>query len=135
MGTFRNVEEAKLFFKDDRFAMESGVELLEIDEQHALAKMDITANHLNALGRVMGGAIYTLADLAISALGYNLYEPVVGLENTIHYLSASKGSTLFAKASCIKNGRTTIVLEAKITDDLGTLIATMVGTAFKINKK
>ena len=135
MSTFQNLEEAKTFFKDDRFAMESGVELIEIDEQYVLAKMDITENHLNALGRVMGGAIYTLADLAISAHGYNLHAPVVGLENTIHYLSAAKGNTLFAKTKCLKNGKTTIVLEAEITDDLGTLVATMVGTAFKFYKK
>ena len=55
---------AQEFFKNDRFATNAGVELIEIKEGYSKARLVITAEHLNAGGRTQGGAIFTLADLA-----------------------------------------------------------------------
>ena len=132
MGTFKTVEEATAFFKNDRFATENGVELVELDDEHALTRLVIEPRHRNAIGAVMGGAIFTLADLAISAHGTQLYKPVIGMDNNIHYLSGAKGDVLCARSRCLKNGHTTIILEAEVTDDTGRLVAEMTGTAFKL---
>ena len=58
---------AQEFFKNDRFATNAGVELIEIKEGYSKARLVITAEHLNAGGRTQGGAIFTLADLALEA--------------------------------------------------------------------
>jgi len=58
---------AQEFFKNDRFATNAGVELIEIKEGYSKARLVITAEHLNAGGRTQGGAIFTLADLALAA--------------------------------------------------------------------
>lgn len=55
MGTFKTVEEAAAFFKNDRFATENGVELIELDDEHALTRLVIEPRHRNAIGAVMGG--------------------------------------------------------------------------------
>ena len=135
MGAFANVQEAANFFKDDRFATENGMEVCELTDEYAVAKMTITSRHRNAMNNVMGGALFTLGDLAISALGCHLHLPVVGLDGNINFLSTAKGDLLYAKATCRKNGRTTIVMQCDITDDTGRLVAVMTATAFKIQQK
>ena len=55
------------FFKKDRFADNVGVELIEIKEGYGKARLVITEEHLNAGNRTQGGALFTLADLALAA--------------------------------------------------------------------
>ena len=55
------------FFKNDLFAENSGVVLLEVREGYSKAKLEIKPEHLNAGARTQGGAIFTLADLALAA--------------------------------------------------------------------
>ena len=64
---------AQEFFKNDRFATNAGVELIEIKEGYSKARLVITAEHLNAGGRTQGGAIFTLADLALAAADRAMY--------------------------------------------------------------
>ena len=58
---------AQEFFKNDRFATNAGVKLIEIKEGYSKARLVITAEHLNAGGRTQGGAISTLPDLHLPA--------------------------------------------------------------------
>mgnify|MGYP000608117051 CR=1 FL=1 len=69
---------AQEFFKNDRFATNAGVELIEIKEGYSKARLVITAEHLNAGGRTQGGAIFTLADLALAAAANwpSLFRPI-----------------------------------------------------------
>lgn len=54
------------FFKKDLFAENAGVVLLEVREGYSKAKLEIKPEHLNAGARTQGGAIFTLADLALA---------------------------------------------------------------------
>ena len=60
------LEEARLFFAKDRFATENGAVIDEIGEHYAICSMEITPHHQNAAGRVMGGAVFMLADFAFA---------------------------------------------------------------------
>ena len=55
------------FFKNDIFATKAGIVLLEVRKGYSKAKLDIKPEHLNAGARTQGGAIFTLADLALAA--------------------------------------------------------------------
>ena len=55
------------FFKMDLFAENAGIVLLEVREGYSKAKLEIKPEHLNAGARTQGGAIFTLADLALAA--------------------------------------------------------------------
>ena len=61
------MENIKQFFTGDRYAKLSGIELLSVSPGLAVAQMKIQPHHMNAVGSVQGGAIFTLADLAFAA--------------------------------------------------------------------
>ena len=132
MGTFKTIDEAREYFKDDGFASANGIILEELDDAHALTSVILTHNHRNALGGVMGGAIFTLADFAFAALSNQLHKGTVAQQISINYLSAPKGDRLLAKAVCRKNGRNSCVINVDVTDDTGRDIAQFVGTGFKL---
>lgn len=132
MGTFKTLAEAREYFKDDGFASANGIVLEELDDNHALTSVILTHNHRNALGGVMGGAIFTLADFAFAALSNQLHKGTVAQQISINYLSAPKGDRLVAKAVCKKNGRNSCVVNVDVTDDTGRDIAQFVGTGFKL---
>jgi len=132
MATFKSIEEAKEYFKGDRFAYCNGMELEELDEEHSVSVMTLTDTHVNANGGVMGGAIFTLADLAFAALANNIHMPSVAQQVSINFLSAPKGKKLYARAEVIKNGRTSTILQVNVKDDTGRDVALFTGTGFKL---
>ena len=80
---------AQEFFKNDRFATNAGVELIEIKEGYSKARLVITAEHLNAGGRTQGGAIFTLADLALAAAANSHGTLAFSLSSNITFLRSS----------------------------------------------
>ena len=132
MRGFASIDDARAFFAGDRFATESGMTLEELDESHAVTSVEIGARHRNALGGVMGGAIFTLADLAFAALPNDRERAVVAQQVSVNYLAAPKGGRLFATARYKKDGRSSCVVNVDIVDDSGREIAQFVGTGFKL---
>ena len=130
MSTFKSIEEARVYFEKDRFATENGMKLEVLNETESICSMTITERHQNANGGVMGGAIFTLADFAFAALANNLHMPTVAQQVSINYLSAPKGEKLTARAMCKKLGRSTMILNVDVTDDMGRDIAQFVGSGF-----
>ena len=61
-----NIQE--LLNRTDRFAANAGCQITEVDTEHAVAEMIVTNVHLNGADVCQGGALFTLADLAIAAL-------------------------------------------------------------------
>ncbi len=131
MSTFNNIEEAREFFVNDRFATENGMTIDELGEGYAVCSMDILDCHRNAAGGVMGGVIFTLADYAFAVSSNNAHKVTVAINCSINYLNGTKGSRLFAHSRCIKDGRTTCVYEVDVTDDTGRDIARFTGTGHK----
>ena len=99
---------AQEFFKNDRFATNASVELIEIKEGYSKARLVITAEHLNAGGRTQGGAIFTLADLALAAAANSHGTLAFSLSSNITFLrSSGPGDVLYAEARERYIGRTT----------------------------
>ena len=132
MGTFNTLEEARQFFKNDRFATNAGMQIDDYGDDWSVCSVVLTDDHKNAYGGVMGGAIFTLADLAFAVTANNIHSLSVASQVSINYLSAPKGSSLIAKAKCIKDGKTTSVITVSISDDTGRDVALFTGTAFKL---
>ena len=119
------LERVREFFSGDRFATENGMVIDEIGDHYAKCSVEIKNRHLNAMGGVMGGVHYTLADFAF-AVASNWQEPgTVGLSNTISYVGPVKGKKLIAEAKLVKNGRSTCCYNVEIRDDLGNITATV----------
>lgn len=117
------LEEARAFFAGDRFATENGAVIDEIGEHYAICSMEITPHHLNAAGRVMGGAVFMLAEFAF-AVASNFGHPAdVTTTSQITFLRPSQGKLLYAKSQELRRGRTAVYYETSVTDDTGALIA------------
>ena len=131
IGTFESIEEARAFFRGDRYATESGMEIEELGEGWSVCSFEISGHHMNAQGGVMGGAIFTLMDFAYAAAASAIHRPTVMMQASVSYLSATKGKKLTARAECRKDGRTSCVYNVNVTDDTGRDIAQAVMTGFK----
>ena len=120
------IDQIRARFSNDRFATQAAeIRIVEAQPQYAVCEMPILEKHRNARGTPMGGAIFTLADFAaaVAANGFAERTDTISLHADITFLSAAKGTRLIAKASCIRQGRTTALHEVEITDELGTLVA------------
>lgn len=123
---------AQEFFKNDLFAEGTGVELLEVKEGYSKARLTITEKHLNAGHRTQGGAIFTLADLALAAAANSHGTLAFSLSSTITFLrSSGSGDTLYAEARERYTGRTTGYYQIDITNQRGDLIATFESSVFR----
>ena len=131
MKRFATAREAREYFDNDRFAATNGVLLDEITEDGCVCHVDLNENHRNALGGVMGGIIFTLADFAFAVSSNNVHEGTVALDVSMQFLSAAKGSRLIARSFCVKEGRNTCVYRVEVHDDTGRQIALFTGTGFK----
>lgn len=123
---------AQDFFKNDLFARNAGVELLEVKEGYAKARLTITADHLNAGNRTQGEAIFTLADLALAAAANSHGTLAFSLSSNITFLrSSGPGDTLYAEARERYIGRTTGYYQIDVTNQEGKLIATFESSVFR----
>ena len=125
----RDLQATREFFIDDRYAVHSGIVIDEVGEGYARCSMEIKDYHRNARGVVMGGAIFTLADLCYGAACDG---QACSMTSEINYLHAAKCDKLFAEAHLIKDGRTTVFYEIRVTDENGLLIAFVTMTGFRI---
>ena len=132
MSTFNSVEEAVEYFKNDKFAYNSGMVLEDLGEDFSVCTMELGDGHLNANGGIMGGVMFTLADLAFAALSNNIHRPTVAQQVSINYLAAPKGKTLKARAELIKSGRSSTIIQVTVTDENSREIALFIGTGFKL---
>ena len=132
MSTFSSIDEARNFFAGDKFAGANGMTLERLTDDGCVCAMEIRDDHRNALGGVMGGVIFTLADFALAIASNNDHKPSVALEVNINYLSSTKGTRLIAEASRVKSGRTTGVYSIMVTDDTGRDVALVTGTCYKL---
>ena len=131
MGNY-NIEEAKEHFKKDRFATDNGMEIVTMSDDEAVTRVVLNDGHKNAYGGIMGGAIFTLADLAFAVLSNNRHNLTVAQQVSINYLSAPKGNELTATAHFVKDGKTTCVIQVDVTDDTGRDVAMFTGVGFKL---
>ena len=129
-----NLEEVRKFFENDRFATENGMVIESIGEQTAKCSLTVSKRHMNAVGNVMGGVYFTLADFTF-AVATNHDEPgIVSLTSTITFNAIAKGEKIICEAKQIKWGRTTCVYEMSLTDENGNLLATVLTTGYNTRK-
>lgn len=117
------LEEARAYFNGDRFATENGAVITELGENYAVCTMKLEEHHRNAMGNVMGGAVYTLADFAFAVASNFGKKPTVSTTSQITYLRAARGDSLTARAEMVREGRTSVYYEISVTDATGALVA------------
>lgn len=130
----KTLEEVRTFFKNDRYATDSGAVIEEVGEKYSKCSIVLNEMHRNAVGGVMGAVYYTLADFAF-AVATNAEVPgTVSLDANMSFLRSCRGSKLICEAKCIRDGKSTCYYEMPITDEDGNLLTMVHITGYKTAK-
>ncbi|MBQ7001465.1 MAG: PaaI family thioesterase [Oscillospiraceae bacterium] len=132
MENKKTLEEVRRIFEGDRFATENGAVIEAVGDHSATCSLVITDSHRNAMGAVMGGTYFMLADFAFAVAANWEKMGCVSLRSDISFLGAAKGEKLIAKAACVKDGRTTACYRVDVADEYGNLTATVTATGYHI---
>ncbi len=129
------IETIKKFFKGDRLAEYLGIELVGVSMGKAVARMEIREEHLNGIGTVHGGAIFTLADFAFAVAANSHGRVTVAINVNISFMKASRNGTLTAVANEISLNPKIATYTVNICNDDGELIAIFQGLAYRKRDK
>ncbi len=122
----------ELLNRTDRFAAQAGCKITEVDAQHAVAEMTVTAEHLNGGQVCQGGALFTLADLAIAALMNHQGQLTFGISNSIMFVSSAKeGDVLRAEATQVCDHPKIPSVEVRVTNQDNRLICHVTGMGYR----
>jgi acyl-CoA thioesterase len=120
------------FFKNDHFAARTGIELTEISEGHAKARLIINETHINAAGTTQGGAIFTLADFVMAAASNSHGQMALAINGSINFLRGSiPGDVLYAEAKERSLHKRLATYQIDVTNQKEELIATFEGTVYR----
>lgn len=122
----------ELLNRTDRFAANAGCRITEVDAKHAIAEMTVTSEHLNGGNVCQGGALFTLADLAIAALMNSQGQLTFGISNNIMYVSSAReGDVLRAEAVSLADHHKIPAVEVRVTNQDGRLICHVTGMGYR----
>lgn len=117
----------------DKFARSIGVQVIEALSERAVCKLEINENHLNGLGLVNGGVLFTIGDLAMAVAANANGSSTVTLSSNIEFIKSASSGTLVAVATPIKTGKTISRYRVEITlEETSQLIAVLNATSFTI---
>jgi uncharacterized protein (TIGR00369 family) len=99
------------------------------DPAVVIVEMPVAPGAFNGSGNLHGGAIATLVDVASgsAAARAGTFRPgentLVTADLHVRYLGRPKGTVVRAEARVIRAGRQLVVVDCRVSDDLGNLIA------------
>ena len=126
----------ELLNRTDRFAANAGCQITEVDEHHAVAEMTVTESHLNGGNVCQGGALFTLADLAIAALMNYGGQLTFGINNSITYVTSARvGDHLRAECVHVANHHKIPSVEVRVTNQDDQLICHVTGMGYRKSVK
>ena len=95
-------EKTVKLFENDRFATENGAVIEEVEEHYAQCSLKLGSRHRNAMGAVMGGVYFTLADFAFAVAANWQGTGTVSLHSVKSEYAAeySSGSVSYSRWFC-----------------------------------
>ncbi|MDE5853799.1 MAG: PaaI family thioesterase [Ruminococcus sp.] len=117
------LQEVREVFRGDKFATENGMVIDEIGNHYAKCSVELTEIHRNAMGGVMGGVHFTLADFAFAVAANWQHMGTVALSTDVAFIGVVKGDILTAEAVLVKDGRSVCCYHITVKDNLGNIVA------------
>ena len=125
-------------FKDKErknlFATYNHIEMVMVEEDHAVFRLNIQPESKNSYGMVHGGAIYAMADNATGFAAHTDGRNYVTQTSALHFLRNQATGTVRASAWVRHRGKSTVLTAVDITGDGGRLLATGEFTFFCVDK-
>ena len=117
----------------DKFARGIGVQVIEALPERAVCKLEINENHLNGLGLVNGGVLFTIADYAMAVAANANGSSTVTLNSSIDFIKSASRGTIVAVATPVKTGRTISRYRVEVRlEENSDLLAVLSATSFTI---
>jgi len=126
---------AEIVFSKDRYAALTGVELIENGAGYCKARMKIEDKHLNGAGIVQGGAIFTLADVALAVAANSQEYMSLTVNVNISFLSGRSEGILFATATEVSDPSRLGAYDVLITDEENRVVARFNGMVYRKQRK
>ncbi len=116
-------------YKDVPISNFLGVKLLDISPGYARVTIKLKPQYNNFHGRIFGGIVMSLADIAFGYAVNSLKDYTVAAQFNIHFTAAAgEGDELVAEARVIKEGRRVVLAEMTVVNQDNKLIAKATGT-------
>ena len=112
-----------------------GITLSALDDGRATFELEAEERHSSPLGTLQGGILCVLADAAMGAAYVSLLddgETFATLELKMNYMKPVWSGRVVADAEVIKAGRTIGLVECRITDEGGSLVAHSTSTCMTL---
>lgn len=119
------------FIERDAFARLLGIRVIEAGPGYAKTAMDLTDDLKNGAGIAHGGAVFTLADLALAIASNSHGRLALAVSSAITYVRPGTGATLYAEAKEISLGGKMATYAITITNDKGVVVASCQGTVYR----
>ena len=117
-------------FERDRFAKENGIRVVEVRPGFARTEMTVERRHLNSIGILQGGALFTLADLAFAVASNSHGVVAVACQADVSWFKAVSSGKLTATAEEISRTRRLSTCVVRVTDEGEDLVALFKGIAY-----
>jgi len=119
-------------FNADQYATEvTGIEIVEVRENYVKTKLVVEPKHMNALGIMQGGVLFTLADFTFAvAINAEKEETTVAIECHISFFKPVTDGTLYAESQLVSQSRSLVAQDVTITNDRGDIVAKFHGRGF-----
>lgn len=118
------------FFEKDRFAWENGMRVVEVRRGFARTEMTVEPRHLNGVGILQGGAVFTLADLAFAACSNSHGVVAVGCQADITFFKAVHAGKLTATAEEVSRTHRLSTCLIRVTNEDQEVLALFKGVAY-----
>lgn len=130
-----SIEEIRDYYVQDQFAnkcLNAQIDDFDFDTGVAKVSMKIDDRHHNAMGGVMGGVLFSLADYALAIACNTNQSPSVSVDHSISFMKAAKGERLIAIAKPERLGRRLAFFSVDIYDELDTYVSHMSATVCRV---
>jgi len=115
------------------------IEVVDYDENFLVARMPVNSRVYQPDGVLHGGATAALAESVGSFASHIFIDTekffVRGIEITANHLKSVKEGFIYAKATFVHKGRTTQLLDIKVTDEADNLISVCKLSTISLPKK
>ena len=125
-----DTEPIKKLLERDRFARENGMRVVEIRQGFARTEMTVEARHLNGVGILQGGALFTLADLAFAGASNSHGVVAVSLQADVTWFKAVVGGKLTAVAEEVSRSSKLSTCIVRVSNERDELVALFKGVAY-----
>jgi acyl-CoA thioesterase len=129
------MEKILELFSKDKFSKNCGISVIEMAPGYAKCQMEITGNHLNGIGTLMGGATFTLADFAFSLAANSHGIVAVSTNANISFLKKCTSGKVIAIATEVSRSHHLGVYRVSVTNEQDEQIADFTGTCYFMNTK